>query len=87
MLKTFSSNFPPERKLEDKKSTYLRVKKAREAVSEIIEKNAVKDDELMVISHGGTLSHFTGTDYDENYMPRKFKMFGTAEIMKWDVQI
>lgn len=87
MLKTFSSKFPPDRKLEDKKSTYFRVRKAREAVSEIILENAVKDDELMVISHGGTLSHFTGTDYDENYMPKKFQMFGNAEVMKWDIQI
>lgn len=87
VCKTFSNKYSKDCKLENTECIYRRVARGKDIVRQIIKDNNIKDKELLVVSHGNTLSHFTGREYQDNFMPKKFKMFDNAEIIKFELEI
>lgn len=75
-------------KWESMKSTYYRVKYAKEQLEKIIIDEGLKDGEQMVISHGATLFIFTGDNFDEIYKPADGPtFFQNAQVRPYELQI
>ena len=74
-------------KYESKKSSYIRINNARKKITEIIKKEGLKDNELLIISHQGALKYFTALGFNSSYKMIDSVDFENAEICKHDLNM
>ena len=69
-------------KYESYESTTQRINIAKRKINEIIKNENLQDEEILIVSHGGTLSDFTKVG-DE----KRGKHFKNAEIVSYDQEL